>query len=266
MKRIGLVAGGGTLPREFIRTAKQKQEKVIVFAVKGMASEGMVSEAHKVYWVEVGQYTKLFFLIIKERVRRIAFIGKIDKSVIYETNKYDKAGLKLMGDLADKKDYSILTEVTRRLKKFGIQVISGEEYLSHLFSSRGTLSRSSADKRIEEDIKFGYDIAKKLADLDIGQTVVVKDKAVVAVESMEGTDETILRSGKLAGSGCVMVKVSRPDQDLRWDVPTVGPGTIFRLIENRFSALALEDKKTFIAEKEKFLKMADENNIVIQVI
>ena len=265
-KKIGLIAGGGTLPREFIRTAKRQGEKVVVFAIKGMAEESMVSAADRIYWLNVGEYSKFFILLLKERIRRIAFLGKIEKNIIYEKKKYDKKGWDLMKKLDDQKDYSILSEITRRLDRIGIKVINGKEYLMHLFSNEGILSLKQADERVEADIKFGYETAKKLAAMDIGQMVVIKNKAVVAVEAMEGTDATISRADQIAGAGCVMVKVSRPDQDMRWDIPTIGPETMEKLIESKFSAIAVEKEKTFMVEKDKLLKMADENNIVVCVI
>ena len=122
------------------------------------------------------------------------------------------------------------------------------------------------DKRIEEDILFGYDMAKKLAGMDIGQTVIIKGKSVVAVEAMEGTDQTIKRAGEVAGAGCVMVKVSRPDQDMRWDVPTVGVETIKKMTEQRFSALAIESGKMFIVDRQELLWTADNSNMVVQAL
>jgi DUF1009 family protein len=266
MNRIGLIAGEGVLPLEFARSAKDKGEKLVVFALEGMASPEIEKIADKVYWVNVGQYKKFVFLLIKERLRQLAFIGKVRKNLIYERKGFDKEADVGLKNLLDRKDTSIFEEITKRLRMLGIEVIEATRYLSHMLPEKGRLSQTAPDARLEGDISFGHAIAKKIAGMDIGQTVVVKDKSVVAVEAMEGTDATISRAREVAGEGCVMVKVSRPEQDMRWDIPTVGPDTMARLIENGFTALAIEGGKMFLVEKEKTLKMADEAKIVLEVI
>lgn len=266
MKRIGVVAGGGTLPLEFISSAKERGSKVIAFAINGMADKKIEENADKTYWMDVGHYRKLLFLLLKERVRHIALIGKIDKNIIYEKRKYDKSGWKLMKNLENNKDYSILAEVTRHFKRFGIEVIDTKQYLSHLIPEVGVLSRAMPDRRIEEDILFGYNIAKRTAEMEIGQTIIVKNKAVVAVEAMEGTDMAMQRAGEIAGEGCVMIKVGRPKQDMRWDVPTVGLDTVNNLAKYGFSALAIESDKMFLVDRKEFLWIADNKNIVVQVL
>jgi DUF1009 family protein len=266
MDKIGLIAGGGTLPVEFVRSVKKQGDQIVVFALNDMASPELDEEADTVHWLGTKQYAKFVLLLLKERIRKIAFVGKVDKSVIYRENELDKTSLEALKGVRNKKDYSILEEATRRLNQLGVEVIDGIKYLSHLLPEKGLLGKIAPGGRIEEDVKFGYETAKKLAGMDIGQTVIVKDKAIVAVEAMEGTDPTIDRAGAIAGKGCVMVKVSRPNQDMRWDVPTVGPETMSRLVNNGFSAVAIESGKMFLVEREKFLNMADENGIVVEAL
>ena len=266
MAKIGLIAGSGSLPLEFVRSAKEKGEKVVVFAMEDMASRELDEVAEKVYWLKLTQYKKFMLLLLTERIRRLAFVGKVEKSVIYNVDNYGKEVSEGFKGLRDKKDTSIFDGITKHLRKVGIEVVEVTQYLSRLLPEKGVLSGSSPDSRVEEDISFGYDIAKKLAGMDIGQTLVVKGKSVVAVEAMEGTDATISRAGEVAGDGCVMIKVSRPNQDMRWDFPTVGPDTIAKLAESKFSALAIEGGKMFLVEKEKTLKMADEADITIKVL
>ncbi|MFQ5952345.1 MAG: LpxI family protein [Candidatus Omnitrophota bacterium] len=266
MGKIGLIAGSGVLPLEFIRSVKEQGDKVVVFAIQGMASPELEKEADRTYWLNVGQYKKFAFLLIKERVRKLAFVGKVEKSVIYDKENYDKEAREGLKKLQDRKDTSIFNEITKRLNSAGIEVIESTRYLSRFLPEKGVLSSAAPDSRVKEDISFGHNIAKKIAGMDVGQTVIVKDKSVVAVEAMEGTDETISRAKKIAGDGCVMVKVSRPDQDMRWDVPAVGLSTMTGLIENGFSALAIESGKMFLLEKEKMLEMADKAQMVVEVI
>lgn len=265
VRKIGLIAGGGTLPLEFTRAARKAGNKVVVFAIEGMASAELEKEADRIYWLNIGQFKKFLFLLLKNRVRELALLGNVRKNVVYnkKVDSQFKAVLKASGN---RNDYSILKEITKRLAIFGIKVIDPTEYLGQLVPSKGILSSTLPNERVSKDISFGYGVAKNLAESDIGQTVIVKNLGVVAVEAMEGTDSTIERAYELAGPGCVMVKVSRPDQDMRWDIPTVGPGTMEKLVSNEFSALALESDKMFIVEKEKMIKMADSGDIVVEAL
>ncbi|NQT32221.1 MAG: UDP-2,3-diacylglucosamine diphosphatase LpxI [Candidatus Omnitrophica bacterium] len=263
MTKIALVAGGGELPLEFIRSAKRQGDEVVVYALRGMANEELEKEASKIYWVGINEYAKFAFLLVKERIRQLAMIGKVEKTVIYSDIGEKEKTLK---ELKNKKDYSILEEITRQLKKIGVEVVDGMKYLSHMVTQKGVLTSRAPDAHETEDIKFGYDTAKKLAGMDIGQTLIVKGGAIVSVEAMEGTDETISRAAKTAGEGCVMIKVSRPDQDMRWDVPAVGPETIDLLAENKYSALALESDKMYLLNKEEFIKKAEAAGIAVEVL
>jgi len=261
-----LLAGEGLLPLEFVRSVKIKGEEVVVFALKGMALPEIEKEADKVYWLEFGQFARLVFFLLKDRVKKLTFLGKIKKEVIYNKGIYDAGSKTVLKKMKNKKDYSILRDVTEYLRKIGVEVIDPSPYLVHLFPSAGFIGTVRPDAELESNIAFGYETAKKVAGMDIGQTVIVKDSAVVAVEAMEGTDATIARGKDIAGEGCTMVKVSRPDQDMRWDIPTVGPATMQKLIENKYKALVIESGKLFVLDKETFSTMADQAGIVVKVV
>lgn len=265
MGNIGLIAGEGQLPVEFLRAARGKGEKIVVFAIKGMAEESIEKEADKVYWIEVRDYAKSLFIVVKEGIKKLVFLGKIKKSAIYD-NSVDQEGKKALKGLPDKKDTSFFKEGEKRLKLVGIEVMYAGEYLAHLLPEKGVITKTVPSRRVEDDIEFGYEAAKKLAGMDIGQTVIVKDKTIVAVEAMEGTDATIARGKEVAGEGCVMVKVARPVQDMRWDVPTVGPDTMTGLARNGYSAVAIEAGRMYLVERERFLKMADASGVAVKVI
>ena len=265
MKKIGLIAGGGALPLEFLRSAKKSGVKVVVYAVKGITSPLLEKEAEKIYWVKFGQYGRVVFFLLLERISRIVLLGKIKREVIHKEAVYDKGSREILDSLKNKKDYSILTEITKRLGRIGIKVIDPLEYLSHLLQKKGLLTEQAPSKELEEDMKFGFLTAKELAGLDIGQTIIIKDRTVVAAEAMEGTDATIERGRDIAGDGCVMIKVSRPEQDMRWDVPAVGPETIKYLAKNNYSGLAIENGRMFLIEKERCIDLAKEAGITIKV-
>ncbi|MBD3427208.1 MAG: DUF1009 domain-containing protein [Candidatus Omnitrophica bacterium] len=266
MNKVGLIAGGGTLPLEFIKSAKKQGDQVVVFALNQMALPEVEREADRIYWLDFGQYAKFMFLLVKERLRQIALVGKVDKSVIYKDGQLDNDSREGLESLGDRSDYSILEEATRRLAQVGVEVIDCKRYLSHLLPGKGVLGAVTPAGNVQKDIEFGFGMAKKLAEADIGQTVIVKDGAVVAVEAMEGTDATIERASSIAGKGCVMVKVSRPQQDMRWDVPTVGIRTAEMLAENGYTALAIESARMYLLDRDEFIETADASGITIQAL
>lgn len=266
MERIGLVAGGGALPVIFAKEARKKKAKVIGFAIRNVASPELEKVCDKIHWLGINQIKKFAFLLLVERIKKIALLGTVEKAIIYGSVKNDKEAGKIIKETNDKNDYSILSRITAEFEKKGVEVISGIEYLSDLLPSKGVLTEKSPSEKEYDDIDFGFKMAKELARADVGQTVVVKDRAVVTVEGMEGTDRTIERAGKLCGEGFVVTKVSRPDQDMRWDVPVVGPTTIKMMAAYRGKVLAMEAKKMFLVEKENCVQLADNNDISIVVV
>ena len=265
MERIGLLAGGGELPIIFAKEARKKGTKVIGFAIKEMALPGFDSVCDKVHRLSIGDAKKFFFLLLTERIRKIAMLGKVDKSVIYSSIKRDKKAAKFLSDSKDRNDYSILDRVTSEIEKLGIKVINGLEYLDGLLPPKGVLTKRHPSEKEKEDISFGLGIAEQIARMDIGQTVVIKNRACVSVEAMEGTNRTIERAARLCGDGFVVVKAFRPQQDMRWDVPVVGPETIELIARHKGLALAIKEKRMFLVEKDTSVKLADKNDISIIV-
>jgi UDP-2,3-diacylglucosamine hydrolase len=266
MAKIGLVAGSGSLPLEFAVSVKAKGDKLVVFALEGVADDRLGTLADKVYRLKITQYKKFFFLLVSNGIRELVMLGKFEKRVLYERGRTGERYAGTLGKLNDRKDYSILREITRRLAFVGVRVVDPLGYVGHLLPPAGVLTALSPDKRVSEDIEFGYEAAKNLACMDVGQTVIIKNKTVVAVEAMEGTDATIERASSIAGEGCVMVKVARPGQDMRWDVPVIGPETVRKLAEGNFSALAIEKGKMFVVDRDQVVSNADSAGISIQVL
>jgi DUF1009 family protein len=266
VERIGLIAGKGKLPVIFAKEARKRGVKVIGFAVKEMALPEFDSSCDRAHRLSIKNVKKFLLLLVAERIKKIVMLGKFDKSIIYKDIKKSEEALRVLGESKDKNDYSILDRVTSELGKVGVKVISGLEYMGDFMPEAGVLTKSKPSQAEYEDIKFGFKIAKEIAGLDIGQTVIVKDKSIVSVEAMEGTNRAIKRAALLCGEGFTVVKASRPGQDMRWDVPVIGPETIKLIAENKGKALAIEEKKMFLVEKEASIKLADENNISIVVI
>lgn len=267
MSRIGLVAGAGDLPIIFSKEAKQKGDTVIGFGLKGVTSEDLADHVDKMHWLEWGDFKKGVLLLATERIKKIAMLGKIRKDLFFKNDAgLDDKAKELLRSTQDKKDYSILNKVQGFLGTFGIETIDPTVYLSSLISVKGTLSQRSPTENEWADISYAKDVAAKIAGYDIGQTVVVKDKTVIAIEAVEGTDDTIKRAGSLTGGGFVVVKMARPDQDMRFDIPLVGLDTLSTIVENKGKVLALEEKRTFLMDKDDMIKLADENGISIVVV
>lgn len=267
MARIGLVAGEGRLPAVFAGVAKQKGDTVIAFGLKGITSPDLEMCVDKLHWIPWGSLQKAILLLATERIRKIIMLGKIKKEILFkDEDALDDDAKKVLGKIRDKKDYAILNEVNKVLSKFGVEVLDSTTYMKDLIPSRGTITKREPSQEEWADIRYASDVARKLSGFDIGQTLAVKEKTVIAVEALEGTDETICRAGKLAKNGFTVVKVARPDQDMRFDVPLVGLETIKAIALSGGTALALEADKTLLMDKEGVIKFADEHGISIVII
>ena len=200
-------------------------------------------------------------------VARVTMIGKVTKELLFSGNiQPDARALQLIMSLPDRKDDTIMMAFVRELAMAGIQAFDQTALIKKLIPRRGNITEREPTSVEKSDIDFGFMIAKELGRLDIGQTVVVKNRAVMALEAIEGTDACILRGGKLAGGGAVVVKVSKPNQDNRFDVPTVGKKTLEVMAEAGVTALAIEADKTLMVDRESVVTFANEKGIAITAI
>ena len=269
MERLGLIAGNGRFPILFAQSAKAKGVNLIAVAIEDEASPEIEKYVEKLYWVGVAKIGKLIKTLKDENIDKVVMAGGLTKSHIHSKFKH----LKLRPDLRainmwykklrSKHDHSILEAVAEELAEDGIQLISSIDYVGHLMAEKGCLTKREPSDREASDIEFGWKIAKEIAGMEIGQCIVVKDKIVLAVEAIEGTNETIKRGGKLGRSKVVVIKLSKKGQDLRFDVPTIGTETINYLKEAGVSTLAIESGKTLILDKKDTVKLADRNKISI---
>lgn len=267
MARIGLVAGGGRLPIIFSEIAKAKGDEVIAFGMKGITDTKLEKSVNKMHWLVWGDLKKAMMLLLMERIKKIALLGKISKEMVFkDTDNLDMEAKEVMGKIGSKKDYSILSGVADTLKKVGVEIIDSTVYLKALVPSKGVLTEHGPSEKEMDDVKYGLAIARKLAEFDIGQTIAVKDKTIIAVEAAEGTDEAISRAGKLVKDGFVVIKVARPDQDMRFDIPLVGPETLSSIERAGGTVLALESAKTFLMDKEELIKRADMRRISVVIV
>lgn len=261
--RIGLIAGGGKFPLLIADSARQRGLEVIAVAHKGETSPELGDKVDDITWICLGQFGHLLSAFKTKGVTRVLMAGTIAKAKTLSNIRPDAKGLAVIGKLFLFHDDDILRAVADALEKEGITVVSSTLYLPELLAPSGYLTKRKPKKEEREDIECGWMIAKELGRLDIGHSVVVKRKTVVAVETIEGTDKTILRGGELARENAVVVKVSKPHQDLRFDLPAIGLETIRNMITANASVLAIEAGKTIIFDKEELIRLANHHGIAI---
>ncbi len=255
--RFALIAGAGDMPAILARSARDCGASFIAVALTDSAALSLDGLADRVYRFGIGQVGRIIRTIKSEGIDKAVFIGKVRKDLLFERIRFDLKALKLLASLKDRNDDTIMLAIVEELASEGIEVMDQTVYLRDLIPPEGVLTKRKPTKKEWEDIRYGMETAKRIAGLDIGQTVVVKDRAVMAVEAIEGTDEAVIRGGLLARGGGVVAKVAKPGQDPRFDVPTVGVITLESMKKGGVKVLAVEAGKTLIADREKFIKEAD---------
>lgn len=265
-RKIGLIAGNGRFPLIFAQEAKKAGAEVVALAIKKETSPSLENLVDRVHWVDVGQLGDLIEICKKEGITRAVMAGQVRHTRLFSQVKLDARAMALLAGVKDKKANSLLGAVADELSREGIELIDSSAYLSHLLPSPGILTRRKPTQKEWQDIEFGHKMAKEIAGLDIGQTVVVKDQAVLAVEGMEGTDLTIKRGGKLGKGDVIVVKVSKPQQDRRFDLPIVGERTVEVLKEAKAKVLAFSARSTILLDREKVVKKANQNGISLVAI
>ncbi len=261
-KCIGIVAGGGQFPMLLARKAREMGHKVVVVGLSGHTNHLLAKEVDIYHEIRIGQLAKLIKILREEGAFEVTFAGRIHKPKALWEACPDLKALKLWRSLVNRNDDHILRAVAKELETNGLRVVSPTKYLDFLLTPSGVLTKKAPTKEQWEDIIFGWGIAKAVGELDIGQCVVVKDRAVIAVEAMEGTDATIQRAGKLI-KGAVVVKVCKPGQDIRFDLPSVGLETIESMIKAGAKVLAIEAEKSLFFDRERALHLADQADMVV---
>ena len=263
-KRIGLVAGYGAFPFELAQTLKNNGYAVHVAAIQEEASKSIESIADTVTWVSVGQIKKLIKIMQSHAVTDLIFAGKVQKIHLFRNFKPDLLAAKILFQAKDKKDDSLMLGIVKALEDKGITVRSQVEYAGDLLAGEGHLFGPKPTEQMLKDVQFGFPQAKVIAGLDIGQTIVVKDEAVLAVEAIEGTDEAIKRGGALGKSNVTIIKVAKPNQDPRFDVPAMGVGTLETMAASGCTAIGIEAGQTLLIEKDKLVDIA--NRLGVSVV
>jgi DUF1009 family protein len=262
---VGLIAGAGRFPIEIARAARLSGLRVVTVAIRDLADPELEAEAD-CHWLHLGELDALLRLFRDSGVRRCVMAGKVPKTFLYQRGaalRPDERALRLLRDLADRSDDSILLALADVLESEGFVLERQANFTPELLAPEGPLGRLSPEPLHWQEIRFGWPIARALGRLDVGQSVVVRQRAVMALEAIEGTDEAIRRGGALGGPGVCVVKVAKPSQDLRFDMPTIGVTTIETLAEVKAAVLAVEAGATFVLGQREVVAAADAAGIAV---
>lgn len=261
--RLGIIAGAGEFPLYVCGEARNLGYSCVVAGIRGGAESSLREKVSIFRWFDVSEITEVAAFFRKNGVKDAVFSGKIDHRMIYLDEKLRKMLSGLLEEGRERSPTVLIQTVIKIFSSQGISIKDPTKYIASAFCAPGVLTGAKPSKEVEENILFAWALARKLADLDIGQTVVVKDKAVVALEGMEGTDETIKRGAELVGKGIVVVKVSRSSQDPRIDLPAVGLDTVRILVHNGGTALAFEAERIPFFQREEALSLAESHGVSI---
>jgi len=265
--RIGLIAGNGRFPFLALQGARSLGHDVTVVAVKEEAFPELEGAARAagadLTWVSLGHLGKCIKVLKAAGVRQAVMAGQVKHAKIFSGILPDLTLLSVLTRLKARNTDALISAVADVLKGEGIELLNSTAFLEPLLAKNGTLGRRAPSPDELDDFTFGYRMADQIASLDIGQTIVVKDKAVVAVEAMEGTDDVIARAGKIAGPGTRVVKVAKPNQDMRFDVPVVGVATIAAMRAAGATAITIDAGKTLVVDGQPFFDAADAADIAV---
>lgn len=263
---LGLIAGNGVFPVLVARGAREAGVEVVACAHVGETDPAIEPEVASCTWVRVGELGKIIRTLRDAGCTSAVMAGGIRKARLFSGFRPDLRGAAFLARMRTLHDDKLLVGIAGELAGEGIAVVESTLYLPRLVPAAGVLTRRGPRAREREDIRFGTEVAKAIGAWEIGQTVVVKDGLVLAVEAVEGTDAAIRRGGELGRRGAIVVKVAKPGQDLRFDVPAVGPGTIRLMAEVHASVLAVEAGRTVLLERERMLSAADKAGIAVVAI
>ena len=265
-ERIGLIAGSGRFPVLFAQTASRRGVEVVAVAHRGETDGELEEAVAEIVWVRPGELEAIIQAFKRARVRRAVMVGGIAKPRLFKEIRPDARALQVLARLPQLRDDLILRALAAELEGEGIAVVESTLYLDEIVPTPGVLGTRVPTEREWSDIRFGFRAAKVIGQFDIGQSVVVRSGGIMAVEGIEGTDATIRRAGQLANGDVVLVKVSKPTQDLRFDLPAVGPATVRVLAEVRGRALAIEAGCTVTLDRPEMIALADAAGIAMVAV
>ena len=259
---LGMIAGAGDIPLLIARQARRDARSLPTIALSPQIAADLAPYCPILSQHGPGQLSRIIRTLQHHDVRRVVMVGKVEKRFLFQTPRLDLRALRRLGQLPDYRDVTMMEAVADEFAREGLQVVEQTRLLGHLLTPEGVFGRRQPDSRAWADIGYGFAQAKQLASMDIGQTVVARRRTILAVEALEGTDATI-RRGCAHGRGAVVVKVNRRQQDMRFDVPVVGPHTLAAAVEGRASALAVEAGTTVMLHLPELIATADAHRLAL---
>jgi len=265
-ERVGLIAGSGRFPVLFAETARRRGVEVVAVAHRGETAPELGRVVHAITWISTGEIDAMIQALKAARVTRTVMVGGIAKARLFHELRPDARALRVIARVGKLRDDLLLRALAEELESEGITVVESTLYLQEIVPGPGVLGARQPTAEEWSDIRFGFRAAKVIGQFDIGQSVVVRGGAVMAVEGIEGTDATIRRAGQLVNGDVVVVKACKPTQDLRFDLPAVGPDTVKTLAEVRGRALAVEAGRTITLDRAEMIAIADAAGIAVVAV
>jgi hypothetical protein len=262
-KNIGLIAGSGQFPLLFSTTAVEKGFSLFTAAYVNEADPILSQFSEKIQWLHLGQVGRLIKFFKQNDVHRAVMLGAVRKTRLFTDVKPDMKAIAIIAGMRHTHDDAIMRAFADALEKEGIKIEPSTFLLPDLLATKGVWTKRKPSRSEKKDIALGFSIAREIGRLGIGQSVIVGGGTILAVEAVEGTDATIERGGKLGNGEAVLVKICKPNQDFRFDVPSVGVQTIDTMYRNRVRALAIEAEKTVVFDRSEMIRLANANDIAI---
>ncbi len=263
LKKIGLIAGGTSYPVLFSQEARKKGVKVFAIGIRGLTLKELGQFVTDIKWVKFGNLSALITYFKANHIKNVVLAGNVKKDVVFKNIKLDPLMLKLMQGARGKSDMALFSVLSAEFKKQRIELLDSRLFLEDYIPKKGCMTKKAPLSSEWEDILLGWKVAKTLSSFDVGMTVVLKDKVVLALEAIEGTNETLKRAAKYGAEGFVVVKVARPRQDVRFELPVVGLETIKLLRDLKASVLAIESEKTLFFDIQEAIRIANKSKIAI---
>ena len=264
--KFGLIAGNGKFPFMVLEGARQAGVQMAVAAIREETDPAIESLADSVRWVGIGQLGRMIRFFKDEGVEKAIMAGQVKHVQIFSRAVPDARMLKVLLKLPRRNTHSLIGAIATELQSEGIELVDSTYFLQDYLPKAGVLTRRQPDKHEQEDIQYGLEIAREIQGLDLGQTIVVRGKACVAIEAMEGTDETIQRAGHLVKRRLTVVKLAKPNQDMRFDVPVVGVASLTTMAKAGATCLCITAGKTLMFDRDEMIRFANEKKIVIVAV
>lgn len=265
-QKQGLIAGDGLLPVKMAQYAKENGFDVVAISLSADNCNQLKKYCSKVYSCCPGEVLKIQNVLETEELKQLTFLGKVHKGLLLKRPKFDSKAIEMVKNAIRLNDDEVMLSIVRELENIGVTVLDQTIFIKNLMIPAGVLGKSNPTPNQMEDVNYGFALAKEMGKLDVGQSVIIKDKMIMAVEAIEGTDKCIIRGAKLAKKGASVIKVSKPTQDKRFDIPTVGLRTLQTMKKYKANLLCVEANETIIVDQEKVIEFANKNNIVLMAV